>query len=301
MSEIIVQFRRLLEIKPLWLLIYLLKAVMAIFLVMPFYATYDSVLSSSLFSKSLIEHWDLSVIVELLSDRGNALPALLMVLVVGVIIYMFIMQFINGGLYYVVVSRRFPPLNWRDFFAECGSGFSTNIKIMLMMMLVYTLLIPAGMFFIGIISVAGGHLIGKAALIFSVFRLAIMFIILLAASIFSDSVRAAASAYPERSFREVLKIGAEFFKPRLGKLLIIFLTTYIPFLLIWGVVELLSLHSVGRIGGAVGISLEFILFQIAAATRTGQKLWYLVILGNNFNKISPGRFVPLQAELRLDS
>ena len=81
----------------------------------------------------------------------------------------------------------------------------------------------------------------------------------------------------------------------------VFLVTYIPFLIIWFLAEWLSLQSVAVLTGMIGILLEFVLFQLASAARTGQKLWYLLFLGRDFRSASPGRFLPEQVELSLES
>lgn len=301
MAEILRQFRRLFEIKSLCLFLYVFKAMMSVLMVLPFFVTFDSVLSPSHMAGNLIDSWDISVIVELLDQKGGSIGGLIAIIIVGMLIYLLLMQFINGGLYYAVVSRKFPRLNWREFFGECGVNFPAHLKITLLMMVVYSVLIPAGMFFVNIIGVAGGHLMGTPALIFTVFKLAVLLLILTAASIFSDSVRAALASYPDKKFRELLKVGADYFKPRLLKLLKVFLVTYIPFFLIWLLVEWLAMQSVNAIAGLVGIFLEFILFQMASAARTGQKLWYLIILGRDFRSVYPGRFIPEQAELKLET
>ena len=295
------QMSSLLEIRRLWIYLYLFKATLSALLTLPFFVTCDAALSRSLFSKTLLGGWDVSVLIELYSQQSAALSPLIMTIIAGVILYVIMMQFLNGGLYYIVVSRKFNDAGWRDFFAECGSRFGTHVKIALLMLIVYSLLIPAGMFFVNIISFAGGHLVGTPAFIFNLFKLAILLLILLAASIFSDSVRAASAAFPDKGFKEMLRIGSDYFKPRLLKLLRIFIITYLPFLLIWLAVEWLALQSVAVLAGTAGLFIEFVLFQIAALSRTGQKLWYLLFLGRDFHSVNPGRFTPEQVELSLES
>ncbi|UCD94092.1 MAG: hypothetical protein JSU69_10040 [Candidatus Zixiibacteriota bacterium] len=301
MRPIFNQISSLVEIRRLWLYLYLFKATLSALLALPFFVTCDLALSRSLFSKSLLGGWDVSVLTELYSRQSAALSPLIMIIIAGAVMFVIMMQFLNGGLYYILVSRKFTQAGWRDFFSECGARFGTHVKITLLMMVVYSLLIPAGMFFVNVISFAGGHLVGTPALIFSLFKLAILLLILLAASIFSDSVRAASTAFPDKGFREILKIGSDYFKPRLLKLLRVFIITYIPFLLIWLLVEWLALQSVGDLGGTSGLFIEFVLFQIAALSRTGQKLWYLLFLGRDFRSVNPGRFVPEQVEMSLES
>jgi len=300
MKSLFGQLKGLLGLRTLWLYLYLFKAALAFLLTMPLFVVADSALSSSLFGRSLIESWDVSVFVELISLRGEAFAPLLMTVIIGAILFAVMIQFINGGLYYTVVSRKFTVLKWREFFAECGVNFGTHVRITLIMLIIYALLLPSGMFFISIISFAGAHIMGTPALIFTMIKLLFMMLIFTVASIFSDSARAASAAFPEKGLREILRVASEFFKPRLLSLMKIYIITYLPFFIIWLLVEWLALKATGGLGGLAGIAIEFILFQAAAVSRTGQKLWYLIYLGREFHSVYPGRFIPEQTELNFD-
>lgn len=300
MGAILTQFRHLLNIKSLWLYLYIFKAVMAFLVALPLFITVDSVLSTSLFGKSLIESWDVSVFTELLALKSDAIAPIIFAILAGLIIYTVLMQFANGGLYYLVVSRKLADPGWKDFFAEGGVNFFIHVKITLIMLIVYALLIPAGMFFVNLLGLIGGRMSGTSVLWLMLLKFLVMMFILTAASIFSDSARAASAAYPGKNLREILRHGADFFKPRLGRLFLYYIVTYLPFFIIWLLVEWLALKATGGIGGMVGILIEFLLFQLAAASRTGQKLWYLIVLGKEFHSVNPGRFVPEQTELRFD-
>ncbi len=175
-----------------------------------------------------------------------------------------------------------------------------HLKISLIMLLIYIILLPAGMIFANILGMAGGNLIGFAAILMMLFKLAVLGLILLCASFFSDSIRAASAAYPGKSFGEIVRIGAKYFRPRLPMLLGIFILTYLPFLIIWAIAELLAAQSVAIMAGIFGVIFEFLFFQISSFTRAGQKLWYLFYFGRDFNSQNPGRFLPSQAELQLD-
>jgi len=300
MFPVLNQLRGLAALRSMWFFLYLLKAIIALLVSIPFFVTVDSILSSSIFGRSLLQTWDMSVFVELFSIKGDAVAPLLMTVFIGAIIYIILMQFINGGLYYAVVSRKFGQTSRRDFFAECGANIGTHIKITLIMMIVYALLIPAGMFFLNIISFAGGNIMGTPALLFALFRLLIMLIILTAASIYSDSARAAAAAHPDKGLKEILRQGSAFYKPRLMRMLLAYTITYLPFIMIWLVVEWLALNVTGGFGGMIGIIIEFILFQIAAVSRVGQKLWFLLFFGHEYHSVDPGRFLPEQTELKFE-
>ena len=300
MIPVLKQFRGLLILRPMWLSLYLFKAFMALLISIPFFMTIDSSLSSSIFGRSLLTTWDMSVFIELFTLKGDAVAPLLMAVFTGAVMFIALMQFINGGLYYTVISRRFNPIVRRDFFAECGINFGTHVKITLIMIIVYALLIPAGMFFVNIISFAGGNIMGVPALLFTLFKLLIMLIILTAASIYSDSARATAAAHPDKGLKDILRKASEFYKPRLISMLGAYLITYLPFVVIWLVVEWLSLIVTGSSGGMLGIIIEFILFQIAAISRVGQKLWFLVFFGHEYHAVDPGRFLPQQTELKFD-
>lgn len=297
MRDLFQHIRRLVQFRSIWLFFFLFKAIMSALLVIPFFLTTNGILSSSLFSKGLISDWDMSVIIELFFGRGDVIPVYLISILIGAIIYMVIMQFLNGGLYYLIVSGETAPVKWEIFFAECSVNFIVNIKISLLMLFIYMALLPAGVIFVNVLGLAGGNLVGKSVIAMMFFKLGILAVILLAASFFSDSIRATASASPEKSFGEIVKIGARYFRPRLLKLLGIFVLTFLPFLLVWGTVEWLAVQSVEIMTGMIGIILEFLLFQICSFTRTGQKLWYLLFFGRDFNSQNPGRFLPKQANL----
>nr|MBN2278004.1 hypothetical protein [candidate division Zixibacteria bacterium] len=299
MFEIFRQFSKVIIIRRLWLYLYLFKAIFAALLVLPFFMTVNAIAAPSPFSLTLLDHWDMSVIMELMTMTYTAAPALLMIPVVGAIIYVVIMQFLNGGIYFLMISRGFEKVDWKEFYGECGINFGAHIKITLVMLIIYSLLIPSGMFFINMAGLAGGNLIGLPAVLFALFKLLIMILILTAASIFSDSVRAACAAYPEKSIREKLKLGSGFLKLRLWRLLGIYIVTYVPFLIIWGISEWSALRVIILFPAALAILFEFVLYQLSSILRTGQKLWYLVIMGGIFRDSYPGRFLPNQIELPL--
>jgi len=143
------------------------------------------------------------------------------------------MQFLNGGLYYLMVSGEKAPVNWGIFFSECGINFPMHIKISLLMVLIYMILLPAGMFFVNVLGMMGGNLVGSSAFIMMLVKLGVLGLILLGASFFSDSLRAASAAFPDKSFGDITRIAAKYFRPRLLMLLGVFIVLFIPFVLIW--------------------------------------------------------------------
>ncbi len=299
MFETYKQINRLSSIKDLWFGMFFLKAGLSLLIVIPFYLVNNTVLSSSLFSKTLINSWDFSIISEMFFGRGELISQYLIFVFIGAVIYVAIKQFINGGLYYLFVSGQFEKTDWRKFFAECGLGFNIHIKITIMMIFVYVLLLFAGMFFVNIIGMASGHLVGLPVVIMTGFKLLILALIILAASIFSDCARAAAAVYPDKPFREILTIASNYFKPSLKKLLVLYIITYAPFFIFWLLTEWLSLMAVSTIGGLIGIAIEIVLLQASSFTRSGQKLWYLICFGKKFRSKNQGRFLPEQATLEL--
>lgn len=299
MIDIFKNIGRLLKIKDIWFGLFFLKAGLSLLIVIPFYLMNNAVLSASLFSKTLIDSWDFSVLSEMFFGRGELISQYLIFVFIGAVIFVAIKQFINGGLYYLFVSGRFEKTDWREFFAECGFGFNIHIKITIMMIFVYILLLFAGMFFVNMIGMASGHLVGFPVIIMTGFKLLILALIILAASIFSDCARATAAAYPDKPFREILTIASSYFKPSLKKLLVLYITTYIPFFILWLLTEWLSLTAVSSIGGLIGIVIEIVLLQAGSFTRSGQKLWYLICFGKEFRSKNQGRFLPEQVTLEL--
>ena len=300
MIDIFKRLPRLRDLRLLWMYLYIFKLALSFIFVMPFFISSNALLSSSTFSEGLLKAWDMSVLIELIVQSGDALPALLVMIFCGLLIFLVLMQFINGGLYYVLVSGLVTDIKRREFFAECGTGFTMNLKITMFMIAIYLVLVPSSLFFVNVIEIVGKNLVGDAALILALFKLAIILLILLAASNFSDTLRGAATAYPEKNFRELLRIGADFYRPRMFGLLGKFLTTFIPFVVIWLFVEWAALQLIGWSPGIPGIILEFLLFQVASFSRVGQKLWYLSILGRDFRTVNHGRFTPRQVELNFE-
>ncbi len=300
MRDVFRQSGRLWEMRFLWIYLYLFKLVIAAIFVFPFFVTANVSLSGSEFTKTLLKCWDISVIVEFIAHRGNTVLPLMAIFLTGGLLYVIFMQFINGGLYYAVTSGQYSKITRRVFFEECGANFGTHLRITVMMLLVYIILIPAGMFFVGIIGTLGDHLSGTPMLVFNIVKMLILLAILAVASTFSDSLRTTAAAFPDKSFREILGQAANYFRPRLLKLFMMFVVTYIPFVIIWIASEYTAFEIAALLTGIIGLFLEFVLFQITSVARTGQKLWYLLTLGHSYRGVSPGRFIAKQAELKLE-
>jgi hypothetical protein len=299
-GEMLSQLKNIRLLKKLWIGLFLLKFVMAGLIILPFTLVANSDLSLSAFSRSLVSDWDLSVILELFAQSPDFIPMLLGGVFAGAIIYLVIMQFLNGGIYFLMVSGRFENIDWREFFAECGGGFRHNIYITFLMFPIYLIFLISANVFVNMISFAANDLVGKTALVMMLIKLIIIFLVLLVVSIFADSARSAAAAYPDKNFREILKTAADYFRPRFRNITLIYILTFIPFLIVWGLVEKGALLATGHFAGFIGVALEFLLFQISSFVRTGQKLWFLACLGKDFRLLYQGRFLPKQAELRLE-
>ncbi len=297
--EIFRHIRQLWQARGLLFLLYAVKAVAALVTVMPIYLTVNSLLAHSSFSRTLLSGWDMSVLLEIFIRREELFSMSLAVVITAAVIYLVLMQFINGGLYFAVVSGKTREMEWGEFLTECGRNFNNHMKITLVMLPVYILLFMAAVFFVGMIGLAGGDMVGTPALILNLLKVIIIYLILLAASLFSDSARATLAAFPDHSFREILKIAADYYRPRVARLTRLFLLTFLPFLMIWMIIEWLTTTIVGNWGGTVGLILEFLLFQVAAYLRSGQKLWFLIFLGKDFRSNREGRFVPEQVEMKL--
>jgi hypothetical protein len=299
LKNLLSQLPRLYQIRILCLTLYLIKALFGFLLAIPFFLTTNGFLAPSPLSRSLLSEWDMTVLLHLLSGRGNILTVLIITILAASGIYIVIMQFINGGLYYVAVSGHTRSLDWKTFYAECGLNFVTHLKITLFMLIVYVVLVPAGHFFAGMLANLAGGLSGASVVITEMGKLALLMLILTLASIFSDTVRAAATAFPGKTMIETIKSARDYFKINILKLTGIFFATYLAFIIIWLIVEWISLKLTGLHLGILGVFIEFALFQVSSATRTGQKCWYLIKIGRDFKAQLPGRFLPEQAELPL--
>jgi hypothetical protein len=299
MREIFRHLSNLPKIKNIIILLYLVKAVLSGLLIVPIFLSNNAILGSSSISRSLLEDWDMSVILELFSGRSEVALIYLLYIICGGLVYLLMMQFLNGGIYYLAVSGRFPRHEKNEFFNECGYNFINNLKISGIMIMVYLILFPAGMFLTNMAGIFIGDGSGLSIILATMLKLGIMAIVFLLASIFSDTARAAVAANPEKSVGDIVRTAAMFYRTNFLRLLGAYFTTYLPFLLIWGIVEILAIQTTRIPTGIAGVLFEFALFQVAALARTIQKLWYLLYLGKEYKIYNPGRFTPEQAELEL--
>jgi hypothetical protein len=300
MIDVIKQVSKLLKIKGLVVTLYLVKAILSLLLIIPIFLSDNAALSSSSLSRQLLKDWDISILLELFSGRTEVLLIYILYIIIGGIIYLILMQFLNGGIYHIAVSGQIPIRERNEFFAECGTNFGNNLKITGIMLMAYLVLFPAGMFLVNILGAVMGNGIGSWAILVMFFKLGILATIFLLSSIFSDLARAAAIAYPEKPIGDIVRTAAMFYRPNLLRLFGAYFVTYIPFLIIWGGVEILALQTTRIPTGIAGVFFEFALFQISSLARTAQKLWYLIYLGREFKAHSPGRFLPKQVELKLE-
>ncbi|MFH2035718.1 MAG: hypothetical protein ABIJ45_04890 [Candidatus Zixiibacteriota bacterium] len=299
MRKIFAQLPKLISLKKFWGCFYLFKAILAMIFTIPFFLTFNSVLSLSSLSKSLLKDWDSTVFIEMLRQSEGSIVPVLSIIFVGGLLYAIAVQFLNGGLYYLMVSGRTKEINWKEFYSECGCNFITHLKISAIMVIIYMILLPFGLFLANILGGFGDYLSGNLFMMVLLFKLLFIFLILTSASLFSDSLRCSVSAAPDIPLKESINKAAEFFRPRLLFLLKIFIITYLPFIIIWLLAEFLSLKINILMTGLFGISMEFIFLQISSLMRTGQKLWYLLVLGNEYRNFNPGRYLPEQTELNL--
>jgi len=299
MKFIFSNISKLFSLRLLVVFLYLIKLIFALAIVLPIFIAIDSSLAFSVLSNSVLQHWDMSVIMEIVNtDTGALLPSVT-IIISGLILYILIMQFINGGLFYLIGMGNYNNINWREFFAECGVNFGFHLRITLMMALVYLLLLPACFVAANFIGLYGADYIGLWARVFFLLKIGIIFLILTVASTFSDTARFAGAAFNGAPIKQILSKAAGFYRPRLFKLVGIFILTYIPFVAIWLLVEYFALKISGTYPGWIAVFIELILFQIASFSRTAQKIWYLINVGYLYRQHDPGRFQPKQTELSL--
>lgn len=288
-------------LSQLWFGLYLLKMFCAALIVIPLFLVTNSVLGISEFSRTLLYEWDLSVIGELFRGKPDLMPYFMISMVSGTVLYVIVMQFFNGGIYYLVVSGEIKDIDWRKFFAECGQGFRAQLFITVLMIPLYLLIGISGIEFANLAGIIGGDHVGSVPVLIMMIKLGIIGLILLMTSVFSDSARSSAAAHPDKTFREILKIASDYFRSRFFKMSLAYLVTFFPFVLIWLAVEGLALVVIGTGLGFPAVAVEFILFQISSLMRNGQKIWYLLFFGREFREVYHGRFIPQQVELKFDS
>lgn len=277
MGTVAAGWRNLRESFPLWGWMYLGKLILALAFTLPILAVVNATLDNSTYASVLLKSWSLDVITELMHHHRDVIPAFVSVLIFYAVIVFLFKQFLNGGIYHTFLSPS--KVNLRKFFAQSAALFRGNLKVSLLMFLIYLFLAFVSQALAGFMPPdLAGHF-GVAAAGGLVVRGVILYLFLISGSIFSDVLRFRLAAHPDQKFSQHLKAGVDFYLRAFVKLNGLYYVYFIPMVVLWLMIEKAALTVTGGLANIFGVFLELILFQLCSFARTGQSLLFTATLG----------------------
>ncbi len=283
----------------LWPGLYIARLCLALVFTLPFFIVIDSGLSSSAYAEVLLKSWSLDVISEYFLTHENVFTSFVVVLVVYSFGMFIVKQFLNGGIYVSYLSPDRTDL--KTFFGEAAALFRGNFRISLLMIPIYTILLLVGVFVAAYVpsSLFGGFREGQ--MISGLARFGVIYLFLVPGLLLSELMRLRLASEPGESSADALRAVLNFLKANIVRLYGLYLIYFVPFLLVWIVMENLALMVTGGLVSRVGVTLELILFQVCALLHVGQSLLFTASVAPIMADSHPGRFrQSAQGELKLD-
>jgi hypothetical protein len=256
----------------LWTGLFLGKLVLALLVVLPVMALVNTSVDSSVFAAPLLHVWSLDVIIEIVLTRPNLMPVFLLTLAFFALLVFLLKQFLNGGIYGSLM--RGATLDARSFFAEAGALFGGNLKISLFMLPVYIILAIVALIIVPVFPRDGFGHYQTGAMVGLAGRAALLYIIFIVGGIFSDLMRLHLTVHPQARFATNLRAMIDLYRRRFVKLNGLYYLYFIPFVLVWLLIERLALLATGGLNNVIGVMAEMLLFQICSWLRTGQSLLF---------------------------
>lgn len=284
---------------PLWGGLYVAKLLLALLFAMPFLIMIEGSLANSPYARALMSSWSLDVMIELFTVRENVLSTFMVILFFYAVAVFFLKQFLNGGIYYTYLSSG--RTNLFTFFGEGARQFRGNLKISLVMIVIYLIALLIGSFVSALVPGDWFGYFGSGGIRAVLARTVVVFLFLIAAFVLSDLLRLRLAAFPNEllsvSFRAVIAFCRENFVKCYG----IYLLYFAPLVVICFLFERLSIATTAAIAGMIGVIIELALFQISAFLHVGQSLIFTASLAPLLKRSQPGRFKEvIQGELQLD-
>jgi hypothetical protein len=243
--------------------------------------------------------WSLDVMMELFTVQPNVLTSFLVLLFFYGVAIFFLKQFLNGGIYFTYLSAE--KTNLFRFFGESARQFRGNLKISLIMILIYVIALLVGSF---VSSFVPDHLFGyfgAGGIRLMLARTVIVFIFLIAAFVLSDLLRIRLAAFPDELLSVSFKAVLAFYRANFVKCYGVYLLYFVPLVVVSFLFERLSLVTTAAIAGMIGVIIELGLFQISALLQVGQSLAVTASLAPILKQDQPGRFKEVsQGEFELD-
>jgi len=113
---------------------------------------------------------------------------------------------------------------------------------------------------------------GEASMYPLFLHLAVIYPHLILGTILSDLLRLQLANQPDEPFKRQFRTAMDTFRAQFVKLNGIYYLYFLPFVLMWLLIEYLAVQITGGLGNMFGVMLELILFQICSFLRTGQSL-----------------------------
>ncbi|PWB75952.1 hypothetical protein C3F09_01445 [candidate division GN15 bacterium] len=266
--------------RKLWLYLYLVKLGLALVVTIPVLITVQSALENTLYSTPLLKEWSLKVIGELIFQRPFVLGYAVVATVIFALLVVLIRQFLNGGIYRAYASGA--RVTAREFFVAAGTRFGVHLRITGLMTIAYLLLLGIGIWF----GSFAGRIITSTApesggVAFGVW-LGVIGLFLTPAIAFSDTIRAASVRAGDTTLRPLMMEAFAFYRSRWVQLIGTYLLLFVPFVLLWALVEKSALLVTGALASKAGVFVELLLFQICSLLRTGQSLLFTASVANSY-------------------
>jgi hypothetical protein len=273
-------WKRFVAERQVWIGLYLLKLFLALVISLAALAVVQAQVDQSLYATPLLHSWSLAVIWELLQAKPAAFGSLLTVLLFYTILVMLIRQFLNGGIYSTYLGRY--RLTRKEFFGRCGELFARHLKVSGLMLIMYAVLLGVGMLVASILGAVLSRLFPDAPGVVLVLWLVVVCLFMIPGVAFSDVFRSAATLYPGESTRATWKTSLDFFRAHWVQIVGAFLLMYVPFVVLWLLIEKTALVAIGGLGSKLGVLIELALFQSCSFIRTGQSLLFTASVADSY-------------------
>ena len=284
---------------PLWGGLYVAKLLLALLFATPFLIMIEGSLANSPYARMLLSSWSLDAMIELFMVRENVLSSFMVILFFYAVAIFFLKQFLNGGIYYSYLSSGRTSLF--TFFGESARQFRGNLKISLVMILLYLVALLVGSFIASLVPGGWFGHFGVGGIRVMLVRSAVVFIFLIAAFVLSDLLRLRLASYPDELLSVSFKAVIAFYRANFVKCYGIYLLYFMPLVVVCFLFERLSVVTTAAIAGMIGVIIELVLFQVSAFLQVGQSLAVTASLAPILKRSQPGRFKEVvQGELKLD-
>ena len=118
--------------------------------------------------------------------------------------------------------------------------------------------------------------------------LGVIGLVMIPAVAFSDTLRSASVRTEGASLRPLLVEAFAFYRSHWVQLVGVYLALFVPFIVVWAMVEKSALLVTGALAHKTGVVAELVLFQLCSMMRTGQSLLFTASVAASYR-------LPIQA------